>query len=30
MYSPITKYNVPPITSEALLRVKLSKMLYIP
>jgi hypothetical protein len=28
--SPITEYNVDPIAFEALLRVKLSKMLYVP
>jgi hypothetical protein len=28
--SPITEYNVDPIAFEVLLRVKLSKMLYVP
>jgi hypothetical protein len=30
MYSPITEYNVDSIAFEVLLRVKLSKMLYVP
>jgi hypothetical protein len=29
-YSPSIEYNVAPIAFEALLRVKLSKMLYVP